>query len=315
MKKTYYFLLVYCLSILFTPTSYAGNSENIYPAAIFNFVEKGSSLNGMGEKVSNIVFSQLVVEPNITLVDREELDKLEDEATLNLSGMVNTLQANQIGQLTGAKIIVTGTIFAIEDTIMIVAKIIGAETSRVLGASVKGNFNDSIVALSETLSAEIANTIIHNSNILVAKPISRRDRIAALKLRLNSVKKPSLTVDIKERHINRSSVDPAAETEMLFYSTEVGFEAIDKGSDGAKKAAILIVGEGFTELATRKGDIVGVKARLEVKAIDQVTKRVIAVDRQTELEVDLSEMIAAKQALAEASAKIAERMLPKLTEL
>ena len=46
--------------------------------------------------------------------------------------------------------------------------------------------------------------------------------------------------------------------------------------------------------------------------MERVTERVIAVDRQTAIVVDLTEEIAGKQALQDAAASIAERMLPKL---
>lgn len=313
MKNTTQLIIAFCLAITTSQTIFADTASEVYPTAIFDFAEKGKELAGLGEKINNIIFSQLVMNENITLVDREELSKLEDEATLNLSGMVNAQQANQIGQLTGAKIIVTGTVFEIEDNLMIVSKIIGTETSKVLGASVKGNINDNIVTLTEELSQKIANKITTSATSLVANPVSKNDRINALKEKLKTHKKPSLTINIKEHHINRSASDPAAETEMMLYSTESGFELIDKDSDKSKNADILIIGEGFTEFATRKGSIIGVKARLEVKAIDQMTSKILAVDRQTELEVDLSEIIAAKKALQRASAKIAERILPKIT--
>lgn len=313
MKNISQFLIIVWLFIAASQICFADEATAVYPMAIFDFVEKGNELSGLGEKVSAVVFSQLVLDPNISLVERDELNKLADEAVLNLSGMVNTQQANQIGQLTGARIIVTGTIFEIEDKLMIVSKIIGTETSRVLGASVKGEINDSVVTLAETLSAKIAETVAINADSLVAKPKRRVDYIAELKQKLSKVKKPSLSINIQERHINQNTTDPAAETEMILYSTESGFEVIDYSSGKARKADVLITGEGFTEFATRKGDIVGVRARLEVKAIDQATKKIIAVDRQTELEVDLSEIIAAKKALERASAKIAMRILPKIT--
>ncbi len=292
--------------------SFANELDNVYPIAIFDFVENGKELSGLGEKVSTVIFSEMVIDPTISLVDREELDKLEDEAVLNLSGMVNTQQANQIGQLTGAKIILTGTIFEIEDKLIIVCKIIGTETSRVLGASVKGKFNDSILPLAEKLAAKIVETISSKGDTLVAKPVNRADRIANLQQRLGSTAKPSLTIDIKEHHINRKTEDPAAETEMILFSVESGFEVIDKNSNKSKRADVLIIGQGVTEFATRKGDLIGVKARLEIKVIDQKTNRILAIDRQTELEVDLSEIIASKKALERASAKIAERILPKI---
>lgn len=301
-----------CLVVTAARSGYANPADSVYPTAIFNFVEKSAHMPGMGEKVSELVFANLAANPGITLVDREEMDKLQDEAVLNLSGMVNPQQATQVGMLTGAKIIVTGSIFEIEDKLILVAKIVGTETSRVFGATVKGNSDDDIVSLTERLSAEISDTISRQADLLVAKPIAKVDRIAALKSKLLSADKPTLTINISEHHINRTTADPAAETEMTLFGTESGFEVIDNHSDKARNADILITGEGFTEFATRKGDIVGVKARLEVKAIDQTTRKIVAVDRQTVIEVDLSEIIASKKALERASSMIAERILPKI---
>ncbi len=290
----------------------SGQVDTVHPLAIFHFVEKSDHLAGMGEKVSDMIFANLSVEPDIALVDRNEMNKIQDELVLNLSGMVNAEQANQIGMLTGARIIVTGTIFELEDRLILVAKMISVETSRVLGATVKGSRQDSIVNLTDELSAKIVDTINSNIGLLVAKPVDKKDRISVLKQKLSSVDKPSLTIRIKEHHINRASADPAAETEMILFSTESGFEVIDYHSDMARSAKVLITGEGFSEFATRKGELVGVKARLEVKAIDQATKRILAVDRQAVIEVDLSEIIASKKALQRASAMIAERILPRI---
>ncbi|MBU2885165.1 CsgG/HfaB family protein [Gilvimarinus agarilyticus] len=314
MKVVFNLLLALCLCSA-ASTSFSDTAEILHPVAIFDFSEKGRAVSGMGEKIGSILFAKLVMDPNIALVDREELNKLEDEAVLSLSGMVNPQQAIQVGQLTGAKIIITGTIFEIEDSLMIVAKIIGTETSRVLGASVEGSVSDSVLSLTQDLSSQVANVISSNADTLLAKPVSRNDRLAELKKKLGDRERPTLAISIREQHINRAAKDPAAETEMIFYSMDSGFEVVDAGSTSAKSADILIRGEGFTEISTRKGEIVGVKARLEVRAIDQATNRVIAVDRQVEVEIDVSEMIAAKGALQSASAKIAERLLPKLVGL
>ena len=75
----------------------------------------------------------------------------------------------------------------------------------------------------------------------------------------------------------------------------------------------MLTGEGFSQFASRHGNLISVKARLEVKALDRASGKVLAVDRQTAVAVDLAEHIAGKTALQEAAASIAERMLPKLS--
>ncbi len=81
---------------------------------------------------------------------------------------------------------------------------------------------------------------------------------------------------------------------------------------GVKPAPLQITGSGISELAAHIGDLVSVKARLEVKVVDPTTNKVLAVDRQTVIVVDLSEEIAGKSALQKAACQIAERILPKL---
>ena len=62
----------------------------------------------------------------------------------------------------------------------------------------------------------------------------------------------------------------------------------------------------------RHGNLISVKARIEVKAVDQASGKIVAIDRQTTVAVDLAEQIAAKNALQEAGAVLAERLLPKI---
>ena len=106
-----------------------------------------------------------------------------------------------------------------------------------------------------------------------------------------------LLVSIAEQHVGRIVIDPAAETEVTLMARESGFEVVDPKAGSSKQADILLQGEGFSEFAMRRGNMVSVKARLEVKAVDRATDRVIATDRQTTVVVDLSEEIAGKSAL------------------
>ncbi len=287
---------------------------NIYPTAIFAFSEKGAGVRDLGKKVSDVLFASLLTSDKMYLVDRDEMSKLMGETTLNLSGMVNPQQAIQIGQLTGARLLITGNIFEIDGRLMIVAKIIGTETSRVIGASVTGDADDDLLTLVDNLAKKIIQQIDRQSDKLVAKKVTRDDQLATLKQNVKGTERPTVSIDIDERHVGNSTLDPAAETEIGYYLAELGFPLIAKNTNAAKNADIQITGEGFSEFATRHGDIVSVKARLEVKVVERKSSRVLHLDRQVAVEVDLTEHIAGKKALQKAAAEIAFRLAPKLTD-
>jgi len=291
-----------------------GYAQEVYPSAILPFQERGRGVQGLGDKVSDILFAELVARPEIWLVERAEIEKLLKESELNLSGMVDPSQATKVGQMTGAKILITGSVIEADKSIYVVAKIIGTETSRVLGKSVRGAMSDDLGGLIANLAGQVAETIAAESDKLVAKPITQADRIASLKEKLGDTKRPTVYIAIDERHVGQATIDPAAETEVTLLCRELGFDVIDRKSGATSQADVIITGEGFSEFAMRRGNLVSVKARVEIKAIDRATERVIAIDRQTAVVVDLTEQIAGKAALQEAAAQIAERLLPRIAK-
>jgi TolB-like protein len=299
-------------AVTFPVVAGAEKKPTVYPLAILQFAERGTDVKGLGTQVTDLLFAELVTDPEMYLVDREDLEKMLKELELNLSGVVDPSQATRVGQLTGAKILVSGSVLQVDTKLYLVAKIIGTETSRVLGASTKGNVDDQLDELVTQLAEQVSETISNRAGELVAKPKTREDRMAALKEALGKATRPVVKIDVAERHVGQVTIDPAAETELSLFCTELGFEVYDSDKSDRRKAEILLVGEGFSEFATRHGNLISVKARLEVKAVDAKTGRVVAIDRQTAVEVDLTEQIAGKAALQEAAAEIAERLLPKL---
>jgi hypothetical protein len=195
----------------------------------------------------------------------------------------------------------------------LVAKIIGTETSRVLGVSVDGKSSDELAPLVDKLADQVTETITKHSDKLVAKVASRTDRIAELNKKLKG-ERPTVMVIIRERHIGAARIDPAAQTELTKFCRDTGFTVLDPDEALKSKADILITGEAFSETATRQGNLVSVKARVEIKVTDHRTDKILVSDRQTALVVDLAENIAAKTALQEAAAVLAVRALPRLVK-
>ncbi len=188
--------------------------QKVFTVAVFDFESKDEAVRDLGPKVATLINATLSAEPQIITVERAELEKVLGEQELGLSGTVSTDAAAKVGHLTGAKVLVTGRVFKADKELILVAKIIGTETSRVYGELVKGGAEGSITDLSGALAKKIAATVTEKGETLLAKVQSREDRIARIKESLKSDKLPSVSVKIGERHFGQAVIDPAAETEL-----------------------------------------------------------------------------------------------------
>ena len=286
-------------------------AEEVYPVAILSFEERGGGLAGKGADVRDLLFSGLVENPTLLIVERSELDKILDEAELNLSGNVSPDQATQIGQLTGAKLIITGSIFKVDKKKHIVAKIVSTETSKMAGKSVSGA--EGLDVLVGELAQKINAELNESAQDLLPPPLDERQHIENIQELVKGKTLPVVSVAIAETHLSQTVPDPAAETEFMHIYKEIGGQVMDPVEGDPSKAEFRIVGEGFSEFSTRIKNLVSVKARLEVKVLDK-DGQVVAADRQTSVKVDLNEMLAGKAALQDAAARIAERVIPQLAQ-
>ena len=290
----------------------AAKEPAVYPLAVLSFEERGAGAKEYGPKVADLLFAKLAARPEVYLVDRADLKKVLEEQALNVSGAVKADEAVKVGQLTGAKLLVTGSVIQVDKKLFLVAKVTGTETSRVVGSSVEGRPTDELGPLVDRLADAVVDVVGKQADKLVPRPVPERDRVAAVAKALGKAARPAVLVEVTERHVGSPTIDPAAQTEVSKLAKETGFDVVDADSGGRGRADVLITGEGMSEAAGRVGGLVSVRARVELKAVDRRSGRVLAVDRQTALVVDLSEQVAAKTALQEAAAALAERVLPKL---
>ncbi|GAF79830.1 unnamed protein product, partial [marine sediment metagenome] len=256
-------------------------------------------------------------------------------------GLVSAPQAQRIGFLVGAKALVMGRVFLVDEQVLIIGKVIGVETGRVYVKQVRGEQTGKLLPLAEELGNQIASTIKLRRDTLCAPDIfaDREKRLVELAEKLKGRKLPKILISIPERHFGQPVGDPAAETELMYWFDKCGFTVIDPGpaetrlADWAwdyyrgqkaprnnvsisrlvgKDVEVVIIGEAFSEFATRVGPLISCKVRIEVRALERKSGRVIAVARRSQTSIDVAERAAAKQGLQQAAANVAYEMIQQL---
>jgi hypothetical protein len=278
--------------------------------AVFDFQSTDESVKELSSRIAALLNASLSTKDNLILVERAELDKALGEQEFGLSGTVSADTAAKVGHLTGAKVLVTGKVMKIDKDMMLVAKIIGTETGRVYGEIAKAPAASAVDQLAAQLGEKILRTVTTKADTLVAKVLTREDRVETIKTNLKEAKRPAVSIKLPERHFGAPVVDPAAETEMSLILQQAGFEIVDEKS--AQKAEVEITGEAFSAFALRRGNLISCKARVELKAQSTADGKILTVDRETSVAVDTTEQTSAKTALQNAAAELTSRIAPKL---
>ena len=307
------FLLAICP--LVTGADDDGKKAKPIAAAIIKFHDRTEGAKGTAEKATDLLAASLAQSSALTLVERDDLESILREHELNLSGAVGPDSAIRIGRLTGARLLITGSVIDTGNDRYLVAKVISTETSRVVGATAKGKISDSLADLVEKVADEISETIREKSDSILPSVETREDRLNRLKKSLADQGRPTVLVKITESHTGLPKIDPAAQTELTLWCQELGLKTIDPTAGNESDADFIVSGEGLSEFVGRRGNLVSVRARLEVKVVNRKSGEAVIVDRQMVRLTDASEIIAGKEALQEAAAVIAERVLPKLVAL
>ncbi len=117
----------------------------------------------LSKDVISLVTGNLSSDPRLSFVERAQLEKVLGEEALGASGIISPESAARIGQLTGAKVLVTGRVLLLKKTeVVILANIIGTETGRMFSQTEQGS-RSNLVALTTDLSRK--NRANHRGSI------------------------------------------------------------------------------------------------------------------------------------------------------
>lgn len=280
-------------------------AETPLTVAVLGFESSDEKLRGTASEAAELLAVHLGTNPELWLVERADIDRILGEQTIGLSGLTDPASAAKVGQLLGAKALVTGRVMRTDSGTLLVAKLMSTETSRVFGETTKAGPDLSSAA--EDLAKKVGATLLARRAAFEPAVVTREERVAKLREKVQGGGRTVL-VRIEESDLGRPVIDPAAQTEFEKTLLELGFEV---AGPMAGVPAFRITGEAFSEPGARRGQLVSSRARVEVK-VEAADGKVLAVDRQTATAVDTAEAIAGKTALEAAAFDLVERLAVKL---
>ncbi len=312
MKNNTPLLLIGLLAVIL-PALRAENTNSPSPltVAVLNFESSDEKLQGKAAEAAALLSAQLSTSGNFWTIERADIDKVLGEQTMGLSGLNDPATAAKTGKLLGAKALITGRLIPSGESVIVVAKIISTETSRVFGETATAPKEGSWEKPTGELSTKVGKLLDSQRSSFIPVFVTNEQRLEALRQIVKGKNLPSVQVGISEVDLRRVAIDPAAQTEFRKVLQELGFEVIDPAYS-QKISEVIISGEAFSETGARRGQLVSARARVEIKAIKKSDGKLLDSDSENAVAVDIAEATAGKIALQDASWTLLERLVPKI---
>ena len=281
------------------PTAPAVVESVLVPtAAVLPFEARGrqASMEETGKTVAELLFISLLEGGAVDLVERADLNKALDELHISAVGLVSPESQLKLGQLVGAKLLITGSVFEAAGKKYAVAKLIGTETSRVVGCSVSGHGD--YAELVPELAAKVQATLERDT----AKLLPRKTTLFSAADRLAEVRGASrkIFLQIKE-DLHQASTDSAALTALRKLLLTLDFVPTEKRGE----ADYVIVCEAVATTAGQYHKFSSAEARVEFALYEAKGNRLLATGSRKETLAGASYLAAAKEAVTQATLKLA----------
>ena len=100
--------VVLAMATLLSITGFAASAAPPMIAAVLPFAAQNPDQSALAQNFTALLEANLSTAQDVQLVERSDIDKIQKEIEATLAGTVSSAGAAQIGQLTGAGIIITG---------------------------------------------------------------------------------------------------------------------------------------------------------------------------------------------------------------
>ena len=298
MKK-----ILTAFAILFTLAAIANDTVTVPTVAVLPFEarDRQAASTDMGKSVAELLNVALMESGNADMVERAELDAALNELQLSAVGLTSKESQVKLGRFIGAKILITGSLFKSGSKNFVIVKIIGTETSRVMGASASGseNFTDLVPMLAPKVSA-----ILEKQSAKLLPQELDNDTVTLQLKKIVKGNKRKVFVKVKE-DIAVAVPDPAAETELKKLLLALDFQVVNTRGE----ADFAITGEAIAANAGSFHKFTSAASRLELSIFNK-DKKLLATSAARETLAGGTYIIAAKEAIAQTALKLAGELFP-----
>ncbi len=298
MKK-----VITILAMLFTLGVFAGEVVIVPTVAVLPFEsrDRQAASTDMGKSVAELLNIALMESGNADMVERAELDAALNELQLSAVGLTSKESQVKLGRFIGAKILITGSLCKSGSKNFVIVKIIGTETSRVLGASASGT--EDFTSLVPMLAPKVSAILEKQSAKLLPKEQNKEEVLSRLK-KVVQGKQRKVFVKVKE-DIALSVPDPAAETELKKLLLALDFQVVNTQNE----ADYAVIGEAIAANAGNYHKFTSAAVRLELSIYNK-DKKLLATGAARETLAGGTYIIAAKEAIAQTALKLAGDFFP-----
>lgn len=312
-------LVVIVAFMLVTPANARAKEKPRLSVAVMAF----ESMQPMaGRDVAQLLAARLSHKPGIVLVDRMSLRRTLQEVELSMTGLVAPNSTVRSGQLVGAKLMIGGRVFVIDDHTYITAHIIGTETSLEDSVLVDAPIGADFKKLVDKLATKVIEDIHSRGKKLIASSQGTSNMWQLREKLAHRSHLPRVALSVSEEHFDQPTIagdtpfGSSVQNEMrdTFLELGVPIAAPDAAGPVSKKSGLILSGHAFSERAVRVGALVTVSAWGEISVTDGKTGEVLFAGKDIARTADLSANLAAEKAREEVGRALAIRVAERLAD-
>ncbi|NLX99215.1 MAG: hypothetical protein GXY83_24015 [Rhodopirellula sp.] len=285
-------------------------------------VEGGAITDHLNMTVSSL--------PGVTVVDRQQIQKVAEEHQIALSGMVDNASASRLGKFLSAEYVMVGRASKIGQTFYLVLKVVDVETTEQTTVSAKADAQSGFETVLERLSLPLTTSI---RKLQSPKAESDDSALAELRKLAEPLRGKVVLLRVEEDHIARPVIerplrDPAAQTAILARLRSLGLTVIapaepvigwkesllQTGKYGDQRVDFLLEGEGMSAFAAQLHGLTSCRARVELSLIPVPGRTIATSECGVAAAADLAEALAAKAALEGAGIQACDALIRRKAE-